>query len=485
MKLRELFGVDPRALGALRIALGLLLVVDLTARLPQVGVFYGDEGLYPRDLVPPASAISCPLPLHMLSGSDAFQTGVCLAAIACALALLVGWRSRLAAFLSWVNLLSMEWRNPHVLQGGEVLLSLLLFWCLFLPIGARYSLDARRRGTGVPSGRLLTFATAGLLLQPAWLYLFAGIHKALGETWRDGTAIQYVLSQTLWERPLAVWAREQSELMALATLATLVFEIAGPFFLFSPWRTQAWRGATIVGLLVLQLGFVLCIELWLFPFISTASLLPFLGPRVWDRIDARLGRPRAGEPGATGERAAWPRGPLAWPARLVSLGALVYVPVSNVDSVVGWDVPKPVFRVGHALGLTQYWALYGPDPRTYEFRWVFRGRTADGRTLVLDDGGRRARLPALDALRSTYRGNRYLETVAGWREREQAAHFGLARWLCRTWNASHAPADDLVEVELVLVETTIELGRREPETRRSSVRRQSCSADLKPHYRTE
>jgi hypothetical protein len=65
-----------------------------------------------------------------------------------AIALLVGYRTRLATVLLAL-LASLQARNPTLIQGGDNLLLLLLFWGMFLPLGARFAIDAaldRRAG---------------------------------------------------------------------------------------------------------------------------------------------------------------------------------------------------------------------------------------------------------------------------------------------------------------------------------------------------
>ena len=44
----ERFGLDLRALALFRILLGVILLVDLAARVGDIGVFYTDSGVLPR-----------------------------------------------------------------------------------------------------------------------------------------------------------------------------------------------------------------------------------------------------------------------------------------------------------------------------------------------------------------------------------------------------------------------------------------------------
>lgn len=70
-----------------------------------------------------------------------------------------------------------------VLNAGDVILRLLLFWSMLLPLGARWSLDAARAGRRPPD--LVTGgAAAALLLQVAFIYVFTGLKKT-GATWNE------------------------------------------------------------------------------------------------------------------------------------------------------------------------------------------------------------------------------------------------------------------------------------------------------------
>ena len=58
-----------------------------------------------------------------------------------ALMIIVGFKTRLFSVLSLVLLISLQNRTI-INAGGDSLLSALLFWACFLPLGARYSLES-------------------------------------------------------------------------------------------------------------------------------------------------------------------------------------------------------------------------------------------------------------------------------------------------------------------------------------------------------
>src|SRR5919197_4247390 len=67
-KLFDLFAVDLRSLALLRITIGSIILLDLISRVPQLKVFYSDEGLVPRSVVYESQPRSWYLSLHFLAG---------------------------------------------------------------------------------------------------------------------------------------------------------------------------------------------------------------------------------------------------------------------------------------------------------------------------------------------------------------------------------------------------------------------------------
>lgn len=56
------FGIDLHSLAALRIALGLVLLVDLAARVSLLSALYTDAGLLPRELIPEGACATTTVP---------------------------------------------------------------------------------------------------------------------------------------------------------------------------------------------------------------------------------------------------------------------------------------------------------------------------------------------------------------------------------------------------------------------------------------
>lgn len=290
--LLELFSIDLRTLALTRIAFALIVLVDLGLRLSDLTAFYTDKGVLPRAAVHQLRPLSWFTSLHFLSGRPAIEALMFVISGVFALLLLLGYRTRQASFWTWLLFSSLCVRNYFVVHGGDSLLKMLLFWGIFVPWGARYSVES---ALNTISNRLpknvFSVGTIALLLQMPLVYFFGGVLKN-GVEWRhDFTAILYTLKSPDYALPLGVWLTSFPGWLKVLTASTVVLEIAGALLLFCPFRTKTVRFFVILAFFFLQLGMALTLKLGLFPLVSTVALLPFIPGSFWDRLLSRLKTP--------------------------------------------------------------------------------------------------------------------------------------------------------------------------------------------------
>src|SRR5205085_1218693 len=103
---------------------------------------------------------------------------------------------------SWLFLVSLHARNPMVLDAGDALLASFVFWAMFLPLGAAFSVDrALDPSREPPPRRVFSAATVAVLLQVAILYWFTAALKT-GPEWRsEGSAVYYALRTPYFVQP--------------------------------------------------------------------------------------------------------------------------------------------------------------------------------------------------------------------------------------------------------------------------------------------
>jgi predicted DCC family thiol-disulfide oxidoreductase YuxK len=288
--MREIFGIDLRTLALFRIGLATLLLVDLAFRARDLTAHYTDMGILPRSLavgfLSPGS-----FSLHLLNGTVWFQAGLFIIAALFAAMLLVGFRTRLVTIVSWVLLLSLQNRNPQILSGDDNLLVLMAFWAMFLPLGARFSVDSAldRRTAPVPNA-FYSMATIALLVQGMSMYFFGALLKSDAQWVPEGTALYYALQPDYFATPLAIWFREFPDLLENLTYYIWTLELLGPVLIFLPIFHRTFRLAMLVAFSTMHLGLFLVLEIGLFPFVAILMNLTFLSGWIWDGL-ARKAQP--------------------------------------------------------------------------------------------------------------------------------------------------------------------------------------------------
>lgn len=290
--LKRLFGIDLRSLALFRVLVSLILLGDLSIRLADLVAHYTDWGAIPRLAVIENWWRPGYFSLHMMSGELGFQIAFFALHFIAVFCLLIGFHTRLAGLLSWLLLISLHTRNPIILQGGDILIRCVLFFANFLPMGARYSVDHAmslklplKKEESSETQTVFSPASAGILLQVAFMYVFTAFLKSGKEWYPDGTAIEYALAIEQFTKPMGSWMRSLPQFMHWATLSTWWFELVGPIFLFSPIFFLPLRWLAIGGFVGLHFGLFTSMELGIFPWISVASMAPFIPGESWDWLE--------------------------------------------------------------------------------------------------------------------------------------------------------------------------------------------------------
>lgn len=291
---KTIFGCDLRALSLFRVCLGFLIILDLLSRSRELAAHYSDQGVLPRSAMLLIDGY-VPTSLHTLSGSVFFLGLLFLLAGIAAFLLLVGYRARPMAFISWVFLISLDARNGYVSQGGDLLLRMLLFWAMFLPISKRFSVDAALDSSPVESNQHFSFASVGLLIQVLSVYFFTALLKDDPIWIPQGTAVYYALNIDSLITPVGEWLREFPLLMSGLTYFVWTLELLAPLLVFSPLFYVPLRLVGLSLLISMHIGFFICMYIGLFPLISITSLLVLTPSVVWDWLGRRVDSPaRAG-----------------------------------------------------------------------------------------------------------------------------------------------------------------------------------------------
>jgi predicted DCC family thiol-disulfide oxidoreductase YuxK len=280
---RQLFGIDLRSLALFRVLIALTCIIEILHIWPDSFAIFDDRGIYPR-----SEAISWNDPhvwsLYYLSGTILWARFLMCLTLLSSFALLIGYRTRIASVLCWILMLSYTGRIIAFTSGAHMLLPAYLFWGMFLPLNAKFSVDAALNDIPAENNNYLSGATFAFLIQIGCLYLFSALLK-MDSVWNSsGNAIYYVLNTTTQTSPLGSYLAQWPSLLSYLTLSVYYLELFAVFFLFCPYY-NAWTRVIILPFLIaLHLSFLLFLAIGTFPIICLSGLAIFIPGKVWDII---------------------------------------------------------------------------------------------------------------------------------------------------------------------------------------------------------
>ena len=284
-RLAALFSIDFRSLAAFRIMASLTLLYVCIVLSLNLRDFYSVDGILDIGLLKQY------FPYHRFTILEYFPgDGVVwfllTALFVSTFFLLIGYKSRIAAAVCFFIYLSFVGRNPLILQGGDFLLPLLLFWAIFLPTGRVFGLDgALEKDRDVEaSPAILSVATVGLLLQVLYVYVFGALLKT-SEVWiPGGQAVYIALHLDSFATTAAHFLREYAIITLLLTYFVFYLELLAPLFLFFPDKKQRVRAITLSLIMMMHIGFRFFLSIGHFWMSSLTSLMAYIPTQTWNWI---------------------------------------------------------------------------------------------------------------------------------------------------------------------------------------------------------
>lgn len=182
--------VSTSTLGLVRIAFGLITFIWAITLIPDLRAFYSSGGVLPKQ---PSEAWTWGLLQHSSTMTMVLVAFVVL--VVGSVGMCLGLWTRFSSLLVFVALMSIERRNPWVLNTGDWLLRILSFYLLLAPAGAALSLDRylRHKDRFWDAPLRSPWIIRLIQIQLSAVYLFSVWAKVQGTTWNNGTAVSYAL----------------------------------------------------------------------------------------------------------------------------------------------------------------------------------------------------------------------------------------------------------------------------------------------------
>lgn len=446
-QIRLIFTLDLRALALMRIGLSFILLTDIILRVIDLKEYYTDEGVLPLEALFKYTWNTHYFSFYTISGSSYLIGLLFLINAICVGCLLVGYRTKLFTLLSWLFLLSLHNRNPLILQGGDDYLRMILFWCIFLPWGYRYSIDSLKNKKPSQASQFESVACIAYIAQVAFLYYFSALLKSSPEWTTDFTAIYYALSLDQMVTPIGKFIYPYYSLLKTLTATVYHIELILPFFLFVPIFNAWFRMAFLLIIGGMQLNIYMTLNVGLFSVISVVSMIGLIPTFFIDKIAGRYAESinrvktfisssmmRAFHPAP--QQMLFPRARL--PKELFVLLVLVYVLSFNMSTIGKGKIPEKVQWAGHLLRINQRWGMFAPSVYKFDGWFILSGITADGKTIDLLRKGDLVtyeKPKAVTDLVKSDRWRKYSENILMVRNSHFRPYY--CNYLLKEWNASH------------------------------------------------
>lgn len=480
LDLRRLFTLDHRSLALFRISLGLCLFFDLIYRAFYIEEFYTDRGIMPREALISKFMGSWEISLHLLNGTWTIQFFIFLIAIAAAACFTLGYHTRVAAFVSWVLLCSMQARNLTVLHGGDDMFRVLFFWCQFTPLAVEFSLDKYLNHKKSPfSYEALNVGTAGIVLQMCFLYFFTALLKWHPIWHTEGSAVHYALGLDEFTSPLGIWIRQFPGVMKLMTFATLALEFFGPLIVLLPIRSGSPRLLMCLAFIGFHISLSIFMELGFFPWVCISGWLALLPSEFWKKV---------GEPFSLVQKISTyakklpkPPEPRIYFTRLnqfmgtIMLSFILFWNLSHFETLM-LEKPQWLRAVMNVTATYQKWSMFAPYPRKDDGWYVVEATLINGQVVDPWNGGGPVSLERPDNIANTYRNSMWRKYMTNlWLKTYSEYRVYLGRYFCRVWNETH-PTDEQINTMKIsyMLEMTPPPGEPVPEVSKELIWRHYC-----------
>jgi len=296
--------LDLRPLGFMRIAFGAVLFWSVIDLAPVLIDFFSDSGVAPRSALFGTIARADRFSVYDIAGPYWVLIALFVLTLISILVFMVGWHSRIASVTTFLLVCGLHERNLLAFDGSDMIIRILLFWLMFMPTGARYSVDAvLRSARGEP---LVTHGTALPIrlgqINIAWVYLNTSIYKWPGVEWHNGSALRIALGlDHLFTRTLGHLLYNQGWFLSLGTTFTVIAETTmlplvflplgkpatGPLSRWPSWLFQpTWKALAIANVTAMHLGIAFLMSVGNFSYLMISSYFLLFEPE-WIEVVVR------------------------------------------------------------------------------------------------------------------------------------------------------------------------------------------------------
>lgn len=227
-----------------RVVAGTTVLYQMLINYAQRQFLFGPNGIYPY-----AEFLTRPrgFSVYALSPENwYFELAFHLGLIVAALWTLGAW-TRVTTPVTYIMWFSLHQRNQLLWDGGDNVMQLVLLYASLMQVGTHLSVQTPRPQAHGPrsatrraaEGLLHNAGLVAMMVQICLVYEVAGLAKASGASWRNGTALYYALHASEFYLPgVSNRIYSSDSVIALLCHTTVLFQVAFPFLVFLNGTTR-------------------------------------------------------------------------------------------------------------------------------------------------------------------------------------------------------------------------------------------------------
>jgi hypothetical protein len=189
------------------------------------------------------------------------------------LALLVGWRTRLASGIAWLAHWTLTNSTYATNYGADMYAHILLFYLMCVPCGHAWSVDVWRGRVSDQPSWASRLGLRVIQLHAAIAYLASGIEKSTGPQWWNGELLWRALSLPVYRQFDMSWLCHYPWLSRIGGWGTLALELGYIVFIWPKATRKIW----VAGIVSLHLGIAIFLGLGVFGCIMAVLTLAVFG----------------------------------------------------------------------------------------------------------------------------------------------------------------------------------------------------------------
>jgi hypothetical protein len=261
---------DGTAVALFRFLFGALALSQSLAVWLNLYRFWGHDGMIPFEIIERDKYLFL-TPFFWAPKSELVLVGHAVVFTAASVAIFLGLRARIATLVLAYMHLSLQYRNPFILNSGDRLFMIIAFLAAFMPLTQRFSVDAWLRSKkGLHPAAVNMWGQRLVAIQIAYVYLNSVTAKLSNAVWYKGVALREVLASPVF----AEWPTylEVGPLVWFLTYSTLVFELSFPLLV---WFKRL-RPYLLVGGILFHISIDVMMVIPIFSYIMIACYPAFL-----------------------------------------------------------------------------------------------------------------------------------------------------------------------------------------------------------------